>query len=297
MQFLNDPKLKVTNGSTFTLADHSTTNRGFIESDQQAEKLLKKATKKLAKLQQKLYASDKHSILCVFQAMDAAGKDSTIRHVFTGVNPAGFRVTGFRAPNNKELDHDFIWRCNNALPGRGMIGVFNRSHYEEVLVCKVHPGYVLGQNIPGIDSESDLTPDFWQERYESIASWENHLAKNGTVILKFFLNVGRDEQKVRFIGRIDNEKKNWKFNFGDMRERALWPKYMSAYQDAIQNTARENAPWYVIPADSKPIMRALVANIVAEKLESLDLKYPEVGKKEVAEMAEAKKILENEQSA
>jgi PPK2 family polyphosphate:nucleotide phosphotransferase len=294
VQFLNDPKLLVSDGASFELSNHLTNYSGGIASEEHAEKLLKKATKKLAKLQQKLYASDKHSVLCIFQAMDAAGKDSTIRHVFTGVNPAGFKVTGFRAPNKTELDHDFIWRCNNALPGRGMIGIFNRSHYEEVLVCKVHPAYVLGQNIPDIDSFSDLTDDFWKGRYASIENWENHLAKNGTVILKFFLNVGQDEQKARFLSRIDSEKKNWKFNFGDMQERALWPKYMNAYQDAIKNTARENAPWFIIPADNKPIMRALVANIIAEKLESLNLEFPVVETGDRAKMKEAKEILENE---
>ena len=294
MQFLNDPKLLVTNGQSFDLSNHPTNYDGNIKTVEEAEKLLKKATKKISKQQQKLQASDNHSILCVFQAMDAAGKDSTVRSVFTGVNPAGFKVTSFKAPSKKELDHDFLWRCNNAVPSRGMIGIFNRSHYEEVLVCKVHPGYVVGQNIPGVNSEDDLTESFWEDRYESIRNWENHLAKNGTVVLKFFLNVGQDEQKARFLSRIEEEKKNWKFNYGDMKERALWPKYMNAYQNAIEKTAANSAPWYVIPADNKPIMRALVASIVAEKLESLDLEYPKVGEKDIAEMTEAKKILENE---
>jgi PPK2 family polyphosphate:nucleotide phosphotransferase len=294
VQFLNDPKLLVTDGQNFKLSNHQTSYDGHIKTLEQAEKILKKSNKNLYKLQQKLQASDNHSVLCIFQAMDAAGKDSTIRSVFTGVNPAGFKVTSFKAPSKKELDHDFLWRCNNAIPGRGTIGIFNRSHYEEVLVCKVHPGYVVGQNIPGINSEADLTETFWNDRYESIKNWENHLVKNGTVILKFFLNVGQDEQKARFLSRIDEEKKNWKFNFGDMKERALWSKYMKAYQDAIQKTSTESAPWYVIPADNKPIMRAMVAKIVSEKLARLGLKYPTVGKIEVAEMNEAKKFLENE---
>ena len=294
MQFLNDPNLKVTDGSSFSLADYSTSYTGPITSEEQAEKLLKKANKRLAKLQQKLYAADKHSVLCIFQAMDAAGKDSTIRHVFTGVNPAGFKITGFRAPSERELDHNFLWRCNNALPGKGIIGVFNRSYYEEVLVCKVHPSYVVGQNIPGIESETSLTPAFWEGRFQSIREWENHLVKNGTVILKFFLNVSQDEQKRRFLSRIADEKKNWKFNFGDMRERALWPKYMSAYQSAIKSTASKATPWFVVPADSKPIMRALVANIISEKIDSLNINYPTVSEKEISKMAEAKKILENE---
>jgi len=294
VQFLNDPKLQIIEGKSFNLSNHKTNYTAEIASDEQAEKILKKANKTIYKEQRKLYAADGHSVLCVFQAMDAAGKDSTVRSVFTGVNPAGFKVTSFKAPSKKELDHDFLWRCNDAVPGRGMIGIFNRSHYEEVLVCKVHPGYVVGQNIPGIDSVEDITSAFWQARYESISNWEQHLAKNGTVILKFFLNVGKDEQKARFLSRIEETKKNWKFNFGDMKERALWPKYMKAYQEAIQNTATENAPWYVIPADNKPIMRSMVASIVAEKLMSLNLKYPNVGTEDLAKMTEAKNILENE---
>lgn len=294
MQFLNDPKLLLADGSSFDLGSHQTNYNGGITTEEQAANILKKANKTIYKEQRKLYAADNHAVLCVFQAMDAAGKDSTVRSVFTGVNPAGFQVTSFKAPSKEELDHDFLWRCNKAIPSRGMIGIFNRSHYEEVLVCKVHPGYVVGQNIPGINSVEDITPAFWEERYQSIRNWETHLAKNGTVVLKFFLNVGKDEQKSRFLSRIKEEKKNWKFNFGDMRERALWPKYMNAYQDAISKTASEKAPWYVIPADNKPIMRAMVASIVAEKLKSIDLKYPTVGPAEQAEMVEAKNILENE---
>lgn len=294
MQFLNDPKLLVAEGSSFDLGSHQTNYNGGITTEEQAANILKKANKTIYKEQRKLYAADNHAVLCIFQAMDAAGKDSTVRSVFTGVNPAGFQVTSFKAPSKEDLDHDFLWRCNKAIPSRGMIGIFNRSHYEEVLVCKVHPGYVVGQNIPSINSVKDITPAFWEERYQSIRNWETHLAKNGTVVLKFFLNVGKDEQKSRFLSRIKEEKKNWKFNFGDMRERALWPKYMNAYQDAISKTASEKAPWYVIPADNKPIMRAMVASIVAEKLKSIDLKYPTVGPAEQAEMVEAKNILENE---
>ncbi len=294
MQFLNNPKLVVADNTAFDLASHPTDYTGGITSEEEAKKLLIKANKTIYKEQRKLYAADNHSVLCIFQAMDAAGKDSTVRSVFTGVNPAGFKVTSFKTPSKKELGHDFLWRCNDAVPGRGIIGIFNRSHYEEVLVCKVHPSYVLGQNIPGITTENDLTDIFWKSRYESITNWENHLSQNGTIILKFFLNVGQEEQKARFLSRIAEKKKNWKFNSGDMRERALWPKYMHAYQDAIQNTTSHNAPWYVIPADNKPIMRAMVASIVAEKLASLNLKYPTIGADELAKMTEAKNILENE---
>ena len=284
----------VADNTAFDLASHPTDYTAGITSEEEAKKLLIKANKTIYKEQRKLYAADNHSVLCIFQAMDAAGKDSTVRSVFTGVNPAGFKVTSFKTPSKKELGHDFLWRCNDAVPGRGIIGIFNRSHYEEVLVCKVHPSYVLGQNIPGITTENDLTDIFWKSRYESITNWENHLSQNGTIILKFFLNVGQEEQKARFLSRIAEKKKNWKFNSGDMRERALWPKYMHAYQDAIQNTTSHNAPWYVIPADNKPIMRAMVASIVAEKLASLNLKYPTIGADELAKMTEAKNILENE---
>lgn len=290
--FLNDKSLLVDQGASFNLGEHTTTYQGNL-TEEEASDLQKASNKKLRKLQQKLYAADNHSVLLVFQAMDAAGKDSTIASVFSGINPAGFQVYSFKAPSKKELDHDYLWRIGKSLPERGRIGVFNRSHYEEVLVCKVHPGYVLGQNIPGINSLEDVNDSFWASRYESIRNWENHHAQNGTIILKFFLNVGKDEQKRRFLSRINEQKKNWKFNFGDMKERALWDNYQSAYQMAIQNTASPHAPWYVIPADNKPIMRAMISRIVEEKLASLDLQYPTVGDKEIDEMKRAKEILEN----
>ena len=292
--FLTDKNLLVQDGANFSLANYSTNYSGSITSDKEAEKLLVNANKEIAKLQNKLYATDNHSVLLVFQAMDAAGKDSTIRSVFSGVNPTGFQVSSFKAPSKNELDHDFLWRCNLALPERGRIGIFNRSHYEEVLVCKVHPEYVLGQNIPSIKTLNDIDEHFWQMRYKSIRNWEKHLAASGTLILKFFLNVSKDEQKARFLSRIEETKKNWKFSFGDLKERARWYDYMNAYQDAITNTADEDAPWYIIPADNKPIMRAMVASIVAEALSKLNIKYPSVGQKELEEMKQAKEILENE---
>ncbi len=292
--FLTDKNLLVQDGANFSLANYSTNYSGSITSDKEAEKLLVNANKEMAKLQNKLYATDNHSVLLVFQAMDAAGKDSTIRSVFSGVNPTGFQVSSFKAPSKNELDHDFLWRCNLALPERGRIGIFNRSHYEEVLVCKVHPEYVLGQNIPSIKTLNDIDEHFWQMRYKSIRNWEKHLAASGTLILKFFLNVSKDEQKARFLSRIEETKKNWKFSFGDLKERARWYDYMNAYQDAITNTADEDAPWYIIPADNKPIMRAMVASIVAEALSKLNIKYPSVGQKELEEMKQAKEILENE---
>jgi PPK2 family polyphosphate:nucleotide phosphotransferase len=292
--FLNDENLVVRDGTNFTLNQYSSHYAGGINTNKEAEKLLAKANKEMAKLQNKLYATDNHSVLLVFQAMDAAGKDSTIRSVFSGVNPTGFQVSSFKAPSKNELDHDFLWRCNLALPERGRIGIFNRSHYEEVLVCKVHPEYVLGQNIPSVTKLEDLDEHFWQMRYKSIRNWEKHLAASGTLILKFFLNVSKEEQKARFLSRIEESKKNWKFSFGDLKERAHWDVYMQAYEMAIQNTADEDAPWYVIPADNKPVMRAMVASIVTEALTQLNLQYPTEGEKEKNEMKEAKEILENE---
>jgi len=292
--FLTDENIVVKDETNFKLSNYSTQYNGGITSEDEAKELLAKANKEMGKLQNKLYATDNHSVLLVFQAMDAAGKDSTIRSVFSGVNPTGFQVSSFKAPSKNELDHDFLWRCNLALPERGRIGIFNRSHYEEVLVCKVHPEYVLGQNIPSIQSLNDIDDHFWQMRYKSIRNWEKHLAASGTLILKFFLNVSKEEQKARFLSRIEETKKNWKFSFGDLKERARWNDYMDAYQSAITNTADKDAPWYIIPADNKPVMRSMVASIVTEALANLKLKYPTVGEKEMDEMRQAKEILENE---
>jgi PPK2 family polyphosphate:nucleotide phosphotransferase len=292
--YLNDPNLLVSDPSLFVLKSCNTKYTGGIISEEEAMTILKKNSKKLNKLQRKLYASSKHSVLIIFQAMDAAGKDSTIRTVFTGVNPAGFQVSSFKAPSKLELKHDFLWRCQKALPERGRIGIFNRSHYEEVLVCKVHPQYVLEQEIPTINNVEQLDEEFWKDRYRSITNWETHLANNGTLILKFFLNVSLEDQKIRFLSRINEPKKNWKFSIGDLKERALWPKYMEAYESAIKNTSSKLAPWYVIPADNKANLRAMVSSIITESLENLDLNYPSVNQKQKDEMNEAKEILENE---
>jgi len=223
-------------------------------------------------LQRKLYAHDQWGVLLVFQAMDAAGKDSTIRAVLRGINPQGCQVFSFKEPSKKELDHDFLWRISSALPERGRIGVFNRSHYEEVLVVRVHPEYLDGQRLPVRPRLEDL----WEGRYQSIREFEGHLARNGYVILKFFLNVSRKEQASRFRRRIDRPDKNWKFSEGDLRERALWDRYMEAYEAALNATSRAWAPWYAIPADDKPFLRATVAEIVEESLSTLGLDYPEV---------------------
>jgi PPK2 family polyphosphate:nucleotide phosphotransferase len=244
---------------------------------------LEEVVEELYELQRMLYAQDEFSVLLVFQAMDAAGKDSTIRAVMTGINPAGCQVFSFKQPSDEELDHDFLWRTTTRMPERGRIGIFNRSYYEEVLVVKVHPEYLQGQKLPGLDMKT-----IWQERYESIADSEKHLARNGTVILKFWLNVSRDEQRDRFLARIDDPTKNWKFSHGDLEERALWPKYMAAYQEALNATSRPWAPWYAIPADDKPFMRLTVAQVLRDTLKKLPLAYPKLGKRAQAGLAAAR---------
>jgi PPK2 family polyphosphate:nucleotide phosphotransferase len=247
----------------------------------------RKRTEDLNKLQRVLAAGDKHSVLLVFQAMDAAGKDSTIRSVMQGVDPSGCQVFSFKKPSNLELDHDFLWRTTCRLPERGRIGIFNRSQYEEVLVVRVHPKILGYQKLPG---EVNLET-IWDERLTSIRQQEEHLARNGTVILKFWLNVSKDEQKRRFLSRLDEEEKNWKFEPNDVKERRHWDDYMLAYQHALNATSRPWAPWYAIPADDKPYMRARVADIIIDALESIGLKYPEPSAEDRAEFAEARKEL------
>lgn len=246
---------------------------------------LRRSVKNLDDLQRRLYATDKASVLLVFQAMDAAGKDGTIRAVLSGINPAGCQVFSFKKPSSLELDHDFLWRTAKRLPERGRIGVFNRSYYEEVLIVRVHPGILRGQRLPWRDD------DIWSHRLESIRDHEKHLARNGTVVLKFWLNVSREEQKRRFLARLDEPEKNWKFAAGDVRERAHWGKYMQAYEAALAATSRPWAPWYSIPADNKHYMRACVAEIVENTLQSLNLAYPDVDEEERLRFAEMREIL------
>ncbi len=241
----------------------------------------------LNKLQRVLAAGDKHSILLVFQAMDAAGKDSTIRSVMQGVDPSGCQVFSFKKPSSLELDHDFLWRTTCRLPERGRIGIFNRSQYEEVLVVRVHPKILGYQKLPG---EIDMAT-VWDDRLTSIRQQEEHLARNGTVILKFWLNVSKDEQKRRFLSRLDETEKNWKFEPNDVKERRHWDEYMRAYEDALNGTSRPWAPWYAIPADDKPYMRARVADIIIDALQSIGLQYPEPTEEDRAEFAEARKEL------
>ncbi|MEM9195472.1 MAG: polyphosphate kinase 2 family protein [Myxococcota bacterium] len=244
----------------------------------------------MEELQERLYADDRFSVLLVFQAMDAAGKDGTIRAVMTGINPAGCQVFSFKQPSTKELEHDFLWRVHRSVPERGRIGIFNRSHYEEVLVIRVHPEYLRGQSLP-----RDIPLDQrWEERFDSIRQFEKHLARNGTVILKFWLNVSRDEQRQRFLDRIDEPEKNWKFSAGDVKERGRWDDYMDAYEAALNETSRPWAPWYAIPADDKRTMRVIVAETLLETMKRLDLSYPSVSKERRKEMKELRHALAND---
>jgi PPK2 family polyphosphate:nucleotide phosphotransferase len=241
----------------------------------------------LAELQDKLYAQDKWAVLLIFQAMDAAGKDGAIKHVMSGINPQGCQVYSFKSPSAEDLDHDYLWRCMKCLPNRGHIGIFNRSYYEEVLVVRVHPDFLAKQKLP----PKLVGKDIWEQRYEDIRNFEQYLARNGVVVRKFFLHVSRKEQKRRFLDRIEDSMKNWKFSSNDANERDYWDDYMKAYEEMIQRTATKEAPWYVVPADNKWFTRVIVASAVIETLASLDLAYPEVDQSKLKELAAAKKKL------
>jgi PPK2 family polyphosphate:nucleotide phosphotransferase len=255
-----------------------------------AKKLRDAGIERLSEAQELLWASDTYALLVIFQAMDAAGKDSTIEHVMTGVNPQGVRVVSFKQPSSEELDHNFLWRIWRAVPERGQIGIFNRSHYEEVVALRVHPEWLDRQGLP----PGDRGPAFWAERYEDINAFERHLDRNGTKIVKFFLNVSKEEQKRRFIARLDKPHKQWKFSAGDVVERRHWDDYMQAFEDAITATSTEWAPWYVIPADHKNVMQAMVAAILVDTIESLDLAWPTVSDEDRRANAEARRELEAE---
>ncbi|MCA0424534.1 MAG: polyphosphate kinase 2 family protein [Proteobacteria bacterium] len=284
---------RVTDGEGFDPDDYPTRNPMGKALDERAEAkaLLSDGIAQLSKLQEKLYAQDKWSVLVIFQAMDAAGKDSTIKHVLSGINPQGCEVTPFKRPSDEELSHDFLWRCLRRLPERGRIGIFNRSHYEEVLVVRVHPEILAAQHLPDEIKKDD---EIFDKRLKDIRHFENYLARNGTKIIKFFLHVSKDEQKKRLLSRLDEPDKNWKFELGDLKERALWDDYQKAYKHAIRETATKKAPWYVIPADDKWFMRAAVVRALLKELNTLDLEFPEVSKSERAAFAEARKQLESE---
>ncbi len=275
----------------FRLSKHDPANSCGMSIDKtEAKTMLAEGIEQLSDLQERLYASDRWSVLIVLQAMDAAGKDSAIKHVMTGLNPQGVEVSAFKQPSEEELNHDFLWRANRKLPECGRIGIFNRSYYEEVLVVRVHPELLATQHLPGHVTDGDI----WKRRFDDIRHFERHLARNGTLILKFFLNVSREEQRKRFLERIDEPAKRWKFSMSDVRERARWDAYMAAYDEMIRETSRPEAPWYVVPADNKWFTRLVVAAALVEALERLDLQFPKVGGKMLKELKQSKKALEAE---
>lgn len=280
---------RITRGKKFRLKEIDPGDTGGLGSEQKsaAREFLAKGVQWLAEEQDKFYANDRQAMLLVFQAMDAAGKDSTIRHVMSGVNPQGCQVYSFKQPSAEELDHDFLWRSQRCLPERGRIGIFNRSYYEEVLVVRVHKELLDRQKIP----ESLVTHDIWKERLEDIAAFERYLSRQGTILLKFFLHVSREEQKRRFLERLDNPEKNWKFSSADVRERAYWKEYMAAYEDAIRRTASREAPWYVVPADNKWFTRLVVAAAIVEAFWKLKLAYPRLDDAAKGELASAREAL------
>ncbi len=277
---------RVTNGKKFRLKDYDPGDTLDLtdEDKPRAKEALATGIEALAELQDKLYAQDQWAVLLIFQAMDAAGKDGAIKHVMSGINPQGCQVHSFKAPTSEELDHDFLWRCSKRVPERGRIGIFNRSYYEETLVVRVHPQILQKQKVP----RELLTKRIWDERHQDIRAFERYLTRNGVLVRKFFLHVSKEEQKKRFLARIDTPEKNWKFSAADAHERGFWNDYQRAYEDTIRQTATEGAPWYVVPADNKWFTRVIVAAAVIDALASLDLAYPEVGEEQLKQLAAAK---------
>ena len=281
-------KFRIDKPDKFRLADYDPADTCGVDIDKaEAKAMLANGVERLAALQEKLYAQNRWTVLAIFQAMDAAGKDGAIKHVMSGVNPQGVQVHAFKQPSHEERDHDFLWRMAKALPERGRIGIFNRSHYEDVLVVRVHPEFVTQSQIP----DSLITKDIWKERFQSIRKFERHLARNGVLILKFFLHISKEEQRKRFLARLDEPAKRWKFEMGDVAERKLWDKYMDAYEDAIRHTSRPEAPWYVVPADNKPFARLVIAEAIVEAMESVKLEFPKVEGAALKELEKVRRAL------
>jgi PPK2 family polyphosphate:nucleotide phosphotransferase len=280
---------RVENRKGFRLKDFDPADTRHWRSKEDASKALQEGVERTAELQNMLYAQDNWALLLIFQAMDAAGKDGAINHVMSGVNPQGCQVYSFKAPSETELQHDFLWRTTRALPERGRIGIFNRSYYEEVLIVRVHPEIMNNQKLP----EALVGKDVWQERFEDIRCFERHMARSGTVIRKFFLHVSKKEQKRRFLDRLEEPEKNWKFSAGDIHERMYWDEYQNAYEDMIRNTATKHAPWHVVPADNKWFTRLVVSTVIVETLESLHLSYPKVDAAKKKELEEGRHVLES----
>jgi len=291
---VNIDKYRVKPGTKVSLKDFATDQKHKNYTKEQGEKYLQDSLEQLSNLQDKLYASNKYSCLIILQAMDAAGKDSTIKHITNGLNATGVKVSNFKVPSSEELAHDYFWRHYKVLPERGQIGIFNRSHYENVLVTRVHPEFLLKEKLPGINTVQDANKKFWKQRFEQINNFEENITANGTVMLKFFLHVSKDEQKKRFLERIDNPKKNWKFSVADLKERERWDDYQKAYEDALSHTSTKHAPWYVIPADDKWFMQLAVGSIINAEFEKLNLSYPQISKAEKAELLKAREALVKE---
>ena len=280
---------QVRDGRRFRLKDYDPSDTAGIRSKQAAKALLEEGVARLSELQDKLYAEDRWALLLIFQAMDAAGKDGVIKHVMSGVNPQGCQVYSFKSPSAEELNHDYLWRTMKSVPERGRIGIFNRSYYEEVLVVRIHPEFLKAQRTPS----SLVTKDIWKERFEDICAYERYMTRNGVLIRKFFLNVSKKEQKRRFMARLDEPEKNWKFSAADIRERALWDDYMSAYEDMIRHTSTPESPWHVVPADNKWFTRIAVAAAIVDTLTELKLAYPKVDADKAKELTAARKALES----
>ncbi len=282
---------RVKEGSEINLKKYSTDYDHGLITKEQGEKLLQDGVQELALMQDRLYADSSHSVLLIIQAMDAAGKDGVIKHVMSGLNPQGVVVTSFKVPTQLELEHDFLWRHYIALPKKGDIGIFNRSHYENVLVTRVHPEFILKEKLPGIDSVSKINQEFWSNRFKQINEFEKTLTESGTVILKFFLHLSKKEQKRRFLERIDNPTKNWKFSIGDIQERGFWKDYRKAYEEMLQNTSRENAPWFIVPADDKWFTRLAIATFINTRFALLNLSYPVVNPDQKQVLVKARETL------
>ena len=283
-------RYRVIDGSKFRLKDFDTSDRAGLKDKERALDALRRGVERLTELQDMLYAQDRYAVLLIFQAMDAAGKDSAIKHVMSGVNPQGCQVFSFKAPSDEELDHDFLWRTTRCLPERGRIGIFNRSHYEEVLVVRVHPAILAGQKLPAASKRGDV----WGRRFREINDWEHYLTDQGFRFVKLFLNLSREEQRRRFLARIDLPEKNWKFSSNDAKERAYWDDYQKAFSAVLSNTSTEWAPWYVIPADDKPFARVASAGVIANALIGIDPRYPVVTPEQKADLLVAKQALEAE---
>jgi len=287
---INDRNILIPPGQKIDLADYDPAYTGEFSDKEAAKIKLAAGIEQLAEYQNILYAHNKFAVLIIFQAMDAAGKDSTIEHVMSGVNPQGCQVFSFQAPSVEELDHDYLWRINKCLPERGRIGIFNRSHYEEVLITRVHPEVLMAQNLPNLDLQT-----IWHQRFQEINDFERYLTNNGTVIIKFFLHVSKSEQKRRFLERIEAPAKNWKFSVDDLKERAYWDDYQAVYTDILNHTSTKSAPWYIIPADRKWFTRLAVADIICSRLKQLNLAYPKLSNEQKSQLSAAKQILEREE--